>query len=111
MWAPQDMPSCATLSNETGIEFPSDQIESRAHPNPRGGMTIRGKVGYRGRLQPGTAPKLKFDLTTDEISVRPPILRTIHHPYSDHPANPARLHCYPIEEILAEIASILSSTC
>ncbi len=71
---------CATLSNETGIEFPLDQIEFRAHPNPRGGLTLRGKVGYRGPLQPRTAPKLKLDLTADEIIVRPPILRTIHHP-------------------------------
>ena len=39
---------CANLSHETGIEFPAAQIEFRAHPNPRGGVTLRGKVGYRG---------------------------------------------------------------
>ena len=99
---------CASLSNETGIEFPPDQIEFRAHPNPRGGITLRGKVGYRGPLQPRTAPKLKLDLTTDELIVRPPILRTIYHPYSDRPSSPARLHCYPIEEILAEKTRAMS---
>ncbi len=93
---------CESVGQETGIEFPSEQIEFRAHPNPRGGLTLRGKVGYRGPLQPRTAPKVKFDLTTDEVIVRPPILRAIHHPYSDRPARPTRLHCYPIEEVLAE---------
>ncbi len=99
---------CETLGNETGIEFPPEQIEFRAHPNPRGDVTLRGKVGYRGPLQPRTAPKIRFDLTTDEVIVHPPILRAIHHPYSDRPAHPARLHCYPIEEVLAEKTRAMS---
>ena len=99
---------CERLGHETGIEFPPEQIEFRAHPNPRGGVTLRGKVGYRGPLQPRTPPKIKFDLTTDEVVVRPPILRAIHHPYSDRPAHPARAHCYPIEEILAEKTRAMS---
>ena len=97
-----------SVGQASGIEFPPDLIEFRAHPNPRGGVTLRGKVGYRGPLRPRIAPKIKFDLTTDEIIVGPPILRAIHHPYSDRPAQPTRIHCYPIEEILAEKTRAMS---
>ena len=90
------------LGQDTGIEFPPDLVEFRARPNPRGGVTVRGKVGYRGPVGPRTAPKIRLDLTGDEIIVRPPVLRPIAHPYSDRPAPPARIRCYPIEELLAE---------
>lgn len=99
---------CQSISQETGIEFPPDLIEIRASPNPRGGLTLRGKVGYRGPLQPRTAPKIRIDLTTDEVIIRPPILRSIYHPYSDRRTSSVRLYCYPIEEILAEKTRAMS---
>jgi predicted nucleotidyltransferase component of viral defense system len=93
---------CEQVSQESGIEFHRDMVEFRAAPNPRGGVTLRGKVGYRGPLQQPTLPKIQFDLTTDEIIALPPILRPIYHPYSDRPARTAKIRCYPLEEILAE---------
>jgi len=97
-----------TVSQASGIEFPLDLIEFRAHSNPRGGITLRGKVGYRGPLQPRTVPKVKLDLTTDEAVVRPPILRSIYHSYSDRWTQPIHIHCYPVEEILAEKVRAMS---
>src|SRR3972149_6574360 len=43
---------CANLSNETGAEFPPAQIEFRAHPNPRGGVTLRAKLAIAARYSP-----------------------------------------------------------
>lgn len=93
---------CERVSEASGIEFPPELTEFRAAPNPRGGVTLRGKVGYRGPLQPPTLPKIQFDLTTDEVIIRPPVLRPVYHSFSDRPTRPARIHCYPIEEVLAE---------
>lgn len=99
---------CERVGQESGIEFPRDLIEFRAAPNPRGSLTIRGKVGYRGPLQPRSIPKIQFDLTTDEAIVRPPILRSVYHPYSDRPPHTARIRCYSVEELLAEKTRALS---
>jgi len=99
---------CEWIGQESGIELPLELVEFSAAPNPRGTVTLRGKVGYRGPLQiPGT-PKLRFDLTTDETIVRPPILRQVQHPYTDAPKPPARVRCYPLDEILAEKTRAMS---
>ncbi|HKZ86420.1 MAG TPA: nucleotidyl transferase AbiEii/AbiGii toxin family protein [Anaerolineae bacterium] len=99
---------CERVGEVSGIEFPPELIEFRAAPNPRGGVTLRGKIGYRGPTQPRTLPKIQIDLTTDEIVVRPPILRSIFHPYSDRPPGEYHIHCYPIEEVLAEKTRAMS---
>jgi predicted nucleotidyltransferase component of viral defense system len=39
---------CERLTEISGIEFPPELIEFRSAPNPRGGVTLRGKIGYRG---------------------------------------------------------------
>lgn len=102
---------CDWVSQESGIEFPLDQIEFKSAPNPRGSITLRGKLGYRGPLQQPSYPKIRFDLTTDELIARPPILRPVHHPYSDQPHQPARIKCYPIEEIFAEKTRAMIERC
>ena len=90
------------VNRESGIEIPSDSIEFLSAPNQRGSITIRGKLRYRGPLQQPTNPTIRFDLTTDELIALPPVLRAVHHPYSDNPSQPARIRSYPINEILAE---------
>jgi predicted nucleotidyltransferase component of viral defense system len=102
---------CERIGEVSGIEFPPELIEFRAAPNPRGGVTLRGKIGYRGPTQPRTLPKIQIDLTTDEIVVHPPILRSIIHPYSDRPPGEYLIHCYPIEEVLAEKTRAMSERC
>jgi predicted nucleotidyltransferase component of viral defense system len=99
---------CGWVTEQCGIEFPPNLIEVRSAPNPRGSVTLRAKVGYRGPLQPPSMPKIQFDFTTDEIIVRPPIFRPVFHPYSDRPSTPGRVHCYPIEEVVAEKTRAMS---
>jgi hypothetical protein len=41
-------------------------------------------------------------LTTDEILVLEPAVRTVHHPYSDNPDDGIQVPCYCFEEVFAE---------
>jgi len=69
-----------------GVEIPKDLIRFEVYQNNRGGMSAQGRIGYRGPLQPGgDLPRLKLDLTMDEILVLNPEIREVHHPYSDCP--------------------------
>jgi hypothetical protein len=99
------------VRQESGIEIPPDQISFKSAPNPRGTITLRGKLGYRGPLQQPSYPTIRFDLTTDELIALPPMFRPVHHPYSDRPPEPVNVRCYPIEEILAEKTRALVERC
>lgn len=86
-----------------GIEIPHDLIHFDFYTNPRGAISVQGKLGYRGPMRPGGAlPRIKLDLTNDEIVVLNPALREIHHPYSDRPEDGIYVHCYSFEEVYAE---------
>lgn len=87
----------------SGIEIPVSGLRFDLFMNPRSVNQGEGRVGYRGPLQNrGDLPRIKLDLTTDERLVRPPAVRSVHHPYSDAPEDgiQARTYCY--EEIFAE---------
>jgi len=99
------------VSRESGIDIPSDLIEFKSVPNQRGTLTLRGKLSYRGPLGQPTLPTIRFDLTTDELVALPPVLRVVHHPYSDHPPHPARIRSYPVEEIFAEKTRAMVERC
>ena len=87
----------------TGIEIPKDLIRFDVYKNKRGGMSSQGRIGYRGPLQPGgDLPRLKLDLTIDEILVLDPVVRNVHHPYSDCPDDGIQSKCYCFEEVFAE---------
>lgn len=100
-----------TVYQESGIEFPSNLIEFQAYTNRRGNIAIKGKIGYVGPLQIPSTPKIKFDLTLDELIVRPPLLRHVYHQYPDRPTSRTQIHCYPIEEMLAEKTLAMSDRC
>ena len=51
--------------------------------NRRGHPTTQGRIAYRVRTHNPTLPKVKLDLTSDEVLVDRPALRQIGHPYSD----------------------------
>lgn len=91
------------IYNETGIEIPQDLIRFDVYQNNRGFMSAQGRIGYRGPMQPrGDLPRIKLDLTTDEILVLDPVVRGVHHPYSDLPAGGIRIKSYCFEEVFAE---------
>jgi predicted nucleotidyltransferase component of viral defense system len=86
-----------------GIEMPSDTITFDIYANPRGKLSVQGRIGYRGPLQRrGSTPRIKLDLTDDERIVLDPVWREVHHPYSDRPGDGIQALCYSYEELFAE---------
>jgi len=86
-----------------GIEMPPDTITFEIYANPRGKLSVQGRIGYRGPLQRrGSIPRIKLDLTDDERIVLDPIWREVHHPYSDRPGDGIQAFCYRYEELFAE---------
>jgi predicted nucleotidyltransferase component of viral defense system len=91
------------IYDATGIEIPKELIRFDIYENNRGGMSAQGRIGYRGPMQPrGDLPRVKLDLTLDEILVLAPAIRNVHHPYSDCPDEGIKSNCYCFEEIFAE---------
>lgn len=91
------------IYDATGVEIPKALIRFEVYQNNRGGMSAEGRIGYRGPLQPGgDLPRLKLDLTADEVLVLEPEIRDVYHPYSDCPDNGIKSRCYCFEEVFAE---------
>jgi predicted nucleotidyltransferase component of viral defense system len=87
----------------TGIEVPKDKIRFEVLRNPREGTSAQGRLAYRGPLQPrGDLPRIKLDLTPDEVLVLEPSIQEVHHPYSDRPPDGIHIACYRFEEVFAE---------
>lgn len=74
------------------------------YENPRGTTSCQGKVGYRGPVSPKgkNAPRIKLDLSTDEVIVQQPVISSIYHPYSDAPATGIHIRSYSYEETFGE---------
>jgi hypothetical protein len=72
-------------------------------------MTIR--VGYRGPRNPPNLPKVKIDLTRDEVVVGPTDRRRVLHPYSDGEDLTVEVTTYGIIELLAEKIRALVERC
>ena len=74
------------IYDNTGLEIPRDTIRFDMYENPRGNLSAQGRIGYRGpMLRGGDAPRIKLDITSDEILVLDPVPRDVHHPYIDIP--------------------------
>lgn len=88
---------------QAGIEVPAETIRFEVYTNPRGNSSAEGRVGYLGPMQRrGDTPRIKLDLTNDELLVLAPATREVHHPYSDKPADGIHVRCYSFEEVFAE---------
>ena len=88
---------------KAGIEIPKELIYFEIYRNPRGKLSAQGRISYRGPLQRGgDLPRVKLDLTNDEILVLDPANREVHHPYSDRPEEGFHILCYCFEELFAE---------
>ncbi len=92
------------IYEQTGIEFPDELQEFELFENQRGTVSCQGKLSYRGPLAPksGSLPRIKVDLTPDELLVLPSTSRPIYHDYSDVPAEGITVQCYAYEEAFAE---------
>jgi predicted nucleotidyltransferase component of viral defense system len=89
---------------QTGIELPPDKLHFEVFQNRRDRPAGQGRTSYRGPIAPsgGDLPRIKLDLTTDEILVLPPVDRPVSHPYSDAPEDGITARCYSYEEVFAE---------
>ena len=92
------------LYERTGIEMPQDLLVFDLFKNPRGTISCQGKLSYRGPIAPrsGGLPRIKLDLTADELLVLRPVEPVIFHDYSDAPEEGIRVRCYAYEEAFAE---------
>lgn len=91
------------IYEQSGIEFPLEDRRFDIYNNPRGNISVNGRIGYRGPLRPGGGlPRIRLDLTNDELLVFDPIVREVHHPYSDKTEDLFSITSYSYEELFAE---------
>ena len=93
------------LEDVAGLELPPDRFRFEVYENPRGRPSIEGRVYYRGPLPrpAGNLPRIKLDLTADEVVVRPSVLLPVWHPYPDAGVMAgARVRCYSYDELFGE---------
>ncbi len=93
----------AWVADACGLELPVEQLRFEIYRTRRDQPACQGKLPYRGPLgQGGDLPRIKVDLTADEILVRPAVSQAVGHPYSDLPEGGFRAHCYDFAELFAE---------
>ena len=91
------------LYDTTGIEIAADQLRFDIWDTARGSKAGQGRVAYRGPMaRGGDLPRIKLDLTADEVLVREPVMRPAGHPYSDAPAEGIQARCYAFDEVFGE---------
>ncbi len=95
----------AWIYETSGIEIPADMLRFEVYSNPRGVEACQGRVYYKG---PATysgkhsMPKIKLDLSADEIVVDAPVVMPVRHGYSDCPEGGVSIQCYSYAEVFAE---------
>jgi predicted nucleotidyltransferase component of viral defense system len=89
---------------ESGIELPRDKVSFEVFRNTRNRPAAQGRLSYRGPIAPssGDLPRIKLDLTADEVLALAPVERPVLHPYSDVPLEGIVARCYSYEEVFAE---------
>ena len=106
------------LIARTGLMLRIDERSFRQRRNRRGQPTVQARIGYLGPLASPTIPKVKLDLTADEILVRNPEFRPVFHPFTDataagHEAGDhiADVRCYSLPELMGEKLRALAERC
>ncbi|MHB8512653.1 MAG: nucleotidyl transferase AbiEii/AbiGii toxin family protein [Actinomycetota bacterium] len=104
------------LLETSGLEIQIDDTSFRRRKNRRGNPTTEGRIAFRGPRRPPQLPKVKIDLTNDEVIVDQPTVRPVTHPYSDaSAAEPTPIVgtvvSYTIVDLLAEKIRALAERC
>jgi predicted nucleotidyltransferase component of viral defense system len=95
---------------QSGIEFMLDDRSFQRKKNKRNHPTTQGRIAYRGPNGNPSPPKVKLDLTSDEVLIGRPELRPIGHPYSD--TLPVHgVISYSITELFGEKLRALAERC
>ena len=93
------------IYEQSGIEIPPDRMKFEVYTNPRGVNSCQGRVYYKG---PATfsgkhsMPRIKLDLSADEIVVEEPVSIPVRHDYSDCPEDGISIQSYSYAEVFAE---------
>ena len=92
------------MYENSGIEIPTDRLIFDVYQNPRGHLSCEGRVYYQSYFSSGkkSLPKIKFDLTADEVLVLPPSRQEVIHTYSDLPEGGIHISCYDYPEVFGE---------
>ncbi|HMQ27092.1 MAG TPA: nucleotidyl transferase AbiEii/AbiGii toxin family protein [Acidimicrobiales bacterium] len=107
----------AWLHEQCGLEIRLDERSFRPRVNKRGNPTIEGRIGYVGPLASPSMPKVKLDLTADEVVVRPLERRPVFHPFTDLDATArgadhiAAVLSYSLPELMGEKLRALAERC
>ena len=94
----------AWVSENSGIEMPENKIVFSSHRNPKGNISFQGKIHNRGPISPSSKysmPKIKLDITVDEIIVNSPVLTRVNHEFDDI-KNEITIFSYSYVEVFAE---------
>jgi predicted nucleotidyltransferase component of viral defense system len=95
----------AWIYEQSGIEIAADRLRFEIYTNPRGVQSCQGRVYYKG---PATysgkhsMPKIKLDLSADEIVVDDPVTMPVRHDYTDCPDEGISILSYSYAEVFAE---------
>lgn len=88
------------IYEQSGIEIPADRMKVEIYTNPRGVESCQGRVYYKG---PATysgkhsMPRIKLDLSVDEVLVEDPVTIPVRHDYSDCPEDGINILEFPKE--------------
>lgn len=99
------------IRDTSGLDLSLSERAFITRVNKRGRATALGRIAYRGPNPPPQLPKVKLDITADEVLVRPPVRRLIGHVYSDRPLPGAGVNCYSIVELFGEKLRALAQRC
>jgi predicted nucleotidyltransferase component of viral defense system len=100
----------AWIREESGVDLVIDDSVFRRRQNRRGNPTTQARIAYRGPNANNAMPKVKLDITSDEVITDRPTIRPIGHPYSDSLPMDSVL-CYSIEELFGEKLRALAERC
>ena len=100
----------AWLGESIGMHLELTDGSFKTYANSRGNSSTQGKIGFVGPLAQPTTPKVKIDLTCDELVASSPIMRRVVHDYSDWDSS-VRVSAYSLEELAAEKLRALSQRC
>jgi predicted nucleotidyltransferase component of viral defense system len=92
------------IYEQTGLEIPAERLRFDVFQNKRNRLACEGRIYYRGPIAPrgGDLPRIKLDLTTDELLALPPVERPVVHSFSDEPEGGMKACCYAYEEVFGE---------
>lgn len=95
----------AWVYDNSGIEIPPERLTFEIYRNPRGIDAAQGRVYYRGPVTPAgkhAMPRIKLDLTADEVITETPVVRPVRHEYGDCPPEGITILSYSYVEVFAE---------